>query len=109
MQEQNFIGGKFTPARSGAVDKVFNPATGEVLGTSPLSEAADVADAVEAAKSAFPEWSAKTPRERSEILSKVKSVGKVLGYKEDPYKAVDPSKVVKLGAGGGDVVADGDW
>ncbi len=45
----------------------------------------------------------------SEILSKVKSVGKLLGYKEDPYVPVDPSKVVKLGAGGGDVVADGTW
>ena len=92
MQEQNFIGGKFTPARSGAVDKVFNPATGEVLGTSPLSEAADVADAVEAAKSAFPEWSAKTPRERSEILSKVADV---IEANLDELKLVEAQNVGK--------------
>lgn len=45
----------------------------------------------------------------SEILSRIKSVGNVLGQKEDPFVPVDPSTVVKLGAGGGDVVADGTW
>lgn len=45
----------------------------------------------------------------SEILAKVKSVGKVLGLEDDPFVPVDPSKVVKLGAGGGDVVTDGAW
>ena len=45
----------------------------------------------------------------SEILSEVKSVGNVLGLEDDPFVPVDPSKVVTLGAGGADVVADGTW
>ncbi len=45
----------------------------------------------------------------AEILSKVKSVGKALGFKDDPFEPVDPGKVVKLGAAGGDAVTDGDW
>ena len=92
MQEQNFIGGAFKPARSGAVDQVLNPASGEVLGVSPLSEAADVDDAVQAAKAAFPEWSSKTPRERSEVLSKVADV---IEANLDQLKLVEATNVGK--------------
>jgi len=74
MPELNFIGGQWKPARSGATDKIVNPASGEVIGEAPVSDSADVDDAVQAAKAAFPEWSAKTPRERSEVLAKVAGV-----------------------------------
>ena len=68
MQDQNFIDNEWRPARSGATDDIVNPATGAVIGTAPASDAADVDDAVAAAGRAFPEWAAKTPRERSEAL-----------------------------------------
>ena len=64
----NFIGGEWRPARSGATDDIVDPATGEVIGAVPSSDSEDVDDAVRAAAAAFPEWSAKTPRERSEAL-----------------------------------------
>jgi 1-pyrroline dehydrogenase len=64
----NFIGGKFVPAASGKTDDVINPATGEVLASVPSSDSVDVDAAVEAARGAFGEWAAKTPRERSEAL-----------------------------------------
>jgi 1-pyrroline dehydrogenase len=67
-KQDNFIGNEWRPARSGATDKILDPATGEVIGTVPSSEAADVDDAVRAAAAAFPVWSSKTPRERSEAL-----------------------------------------
>ncbi len=71
MPELNFIGGEWKPARSGATDVILNPATGEAIGTAPASDATDIDDAVEAARSAFPAWAATTPRERSEIMTKV--------------------------------------
>jgi 1-pyrroline dehydrogenase len=71
MAKQNFIGGAWRDARSGATDKVLNPATGEVLDEVASSDAADVDAAVAAAAGAFDEWARTTPRARSELLHKV--------------------------------------
>jgi 1-pyrroline dehydrogenase len=71
VRDQNFIGGEFKPARSGATDDVLDPATGEVIGTAPASEAGDVDDAVAAAAGAFDAWAGLTPRARSEALHKL--------------------------------------
>ena len=68
MPDGNFIGNAWQPAHSGATDDVINPATGEVIGSVPSSDAADIDDAVRAAAAAFPAWAEKTPRERSEML-----------------------------------------
>ena len=45
----------------------------------------------------------------SKILSNVKSVGKKLGTKEDPFVPIDPKTVVTIGGVSPDVVADGEW
>jgi 1-pyrroline dehydrogenase len=71
VQDQNFIGGAFRTARSGATDDVVDPATGERIGTAPASDAADVDEAVQAAAGAFDAWAALTPRQRSELLHKL--------------------------------------
>ncbi|HEU5300733.1 MAG TPA: gamma-aminobutyraldehyde dehydrogenase [Acidimicrobiia bacterium] len=71
MPHQNYIGGAWKDAASGATDSVLNPATGDTLAEVPSSDAADVDTAVEAAKAAFAEWSQQTPRARSEALAKV--------------------------------------
>lgn len=71
LRSENHIGGKWQPALDGATDDVVDPATGEVLGTVASSGAADVDAAVAAAKAAFDDWAAKTPRERCELLTKV--------------------------------------
>jgi 1-pyrroline dehydrogenase len=65
---QHFIDGSWRPARSGATDDVVNPATGAVITAVPSGGAADVDDAVAAAKAAFSTWRTTTPRERSERL-----------------------------------------
>ena len=70
MARDNFIGGAWKPARSGATDPVLEPATGQ-LDEVASSDAADVDDAVAAAEAAFREWSHTTPRQRFELLSKV--------------------------------------
>src|SRR5690242_10833087 len=71
MARDNFIGGAWRPARSGATDEVIEPATGARLDEVASSGAADVDDAVAAAKSAFGAWSDTTPRQRFELLTKV--------------------------------------
>ncbi len=71
MARDNFIGGAWKPARSGATDRVIDPATGAELDEVASSDSADVNDAVAAAAAAFEAWSGTTPRQRFEMLSKV--------------------------------------
>jgi acyl-CoA reductase-like NAD-dependent aldehyde dehydrogenase len=69
VESNNFIGGSWVPADSGDTLEIANPARpGEVLGTTPNSEAKDAARAVEAAAGALPEWKAMPPAERGAIL-----------------------------------------
>ena len=67
---QHFIGGKLVPGKSGKFAPVFNPATGEQTGSVPLANEADMAEAVAAAKKAWPEWAATTPLRRARILNR---------------------------------------
>jgi aldehyde dehydrogenase (NAD+) len=64
----NYIGGKWVPARSGATFESINPATGEVIGVCASSGAEDVADAVAAAREAYPRWRKVPAPRRAEIL-----------------------------------------
>jgi aldehyde dehydrogenase (NAD+) len=65
---QNSIGGDWVDAGSGETFESVSPATGEVLGTFPRSDAADVERAVAAAKAAFEEWRLVPAPKRGEIL-----------------------------------------
>jgi len=62
------INGEWTSAHSGNEFKVFNPATGEELGTVPNGDARDATDAIGAAAAAFTTWSRLTAYQRSEYL-----------------------------------------
>ena len=65
---RNYVGGEWrTPHTTEYLD-VTNPATGELLGRVPLSNRADVEQAVAAAHAAFPAWRA-TPPPRPRTLS----------------------------------------
>ena len=68
---QNYINGAFQEPNSGSYLDNFNPATGAVYSQIPDSDAVDVAQAVEAAKAAFPSWSALTREERSRHMLNV--------------------------------------
>jgi betaine-aldehyde dehydrogenase len=68
---QNFINGSYVAPAEGQTEPVYNPATGEVIANAPLSTAADVDRAVEAAKTAFDGWSKTTPGERAQALLKL--------------------------------------
>jgi betaine-aldehyde dehydrogenase len=62
---RNFVNGEFKSTQEGATLDVINPSTGEAYATSPLSGAADVDEAMRAARAAFEGgWRDTTPSER---------------------------------------------
>jgi acyl-CoA reductase-like NAD-dependent aldehyde dehydrogenase len=67
---ENYIGGRWEPAASGATFESRDPATGELVATAPRSGREDVARAIEAARSTFDEgaWPSTSGRERAAIL-----------------------------------------
>ncbi|XP_072027653.1 2-aminomuconic semialdehyde dehydrogenase-like [Amphiura filiformis] len=69
MVIENFIGGVFYPVKN-HLDS-FDPSIGKVWAKIPDSGNDEVHQAVQAAKAAFPEWSSKTPEERSQMLYKI--------------------------------------
>ena len=71
---QNWINGTWQAASAAETLDVLNPATQEVLGCVPLSTAAEVNAAVEAARKAFPEWRRTPPTERVQYLYALKSL-----------------------------------
>jgi aminobutyraldehyde dehydrogenase len=71
---QVFIGGEFADSASGETMEVIAPATGEVIASVPRCAAEDVDRAVAAAREAWPAWSEKTPKDRSELLHRMADV-----------------------------------
>src|SRR3954452_7379406 len=71
---QVFIGGEFVDSASGETMDVIAPATGEVIAAVPQCSAEDVDRAVAAARDAWPAWSEKTPKDRSELLHRLANV-----------------------------------
>ncbi|MHA1543663.1 MAG: NAD-dependent succinate-semialdehyde dehydrogenase [Alphaproteobacteria bacterium] len=70
FREQGYIGGKWCDADSGETSEVTNPATGEVIGTTPMMGAAETDRAIAAADGAFADWRARTAKNRAKILKK---------------------------------------
>jgi aminomuconate-semialdehyde/2-hydroxymuconate-6-semialdehyde dehydrogenase len=68
---QNYIDGRLVSAASGKYIDNINPATGKVYSFIPDSDETDVEEAVNAAKKAFPAWSAMPAAKRSAIMLKV--------------------------------------
>ena len=74
MRIQNYIDGKLVDPVAGNWLDNFQPSNGRVYGQIPDSDASDVAAAVEAAKRAFPEWSALSLDRRSEYLLRISNL-----------------------------------
>jgi malonate-semialdehyde dehydrogenase (acetylating) / methylmalonate-semialdehyde dehydrogenase len=71
---RNYIGGEWTASAATSTRELINPATGELLGEVPLSGVKEVAQAVAAAKQAFPKWRATPPVQRARYLFKLKTL-----------------------------------
>ncbi|MBM5810782.1 MAG: NAD-dependent succinate-semialdehyde dehydrogenase [Gammaproteobacteria bacterium] len=68
FRQQCFVNGAWIDASGGATQAVTNPATGAVLGTVPMLDAAATTAAVAAAHAAFPGWAARTAGARAQLL-----------------------------------------
>src|SRR5262249_60690997 len=68
FRERCYIGGHWVTAASGATIPVDDPATGDVIGTVPKAGRAETRTAIEQAAAAWPEWRARTGKERAVIL-----------------------------------------
>ena len=67
---QLFIDGAWREGGDGSYP-VVNPATEQVVGHAPEASAADVADAVAAARRAYQDWSRTSPAERAAVLDRI--------------------------------------
>jgi succinate-semialdehyde dehydrogenase/glutarate-semialdehyde dehydrogenase len=68
LHEQCYINGVWVDAGDGATIDVNNPATGEIIASVPSLSAGETRCAIEAADAAWPEWRAKTGKERANIM-----------------------------------------
>jgi len=68
FRQQAYINGQWCDATDGQTRAVFNPATGEQLGTVPVISAAETRAAISSAEQAQQEWAGRTAQERSTIV-----------------------------------------
>lgn len=73
-ETKNYIAGKFVSGQSLRTMDVITPLTGEVISTVTLSGQADLDAAVEAAKAAYPAWSAMPVKERVQVFFRYKTL-----------------------------------
>jgi malonate-semialdehyde dehydrogenase (acetylating)/methylmalonate-semialdehyde dehydrogenase len=69
---RNLIGGEWLGGDGRETEPVYDPATGRVIGETPLSTKEDVGRAVKAAEAAFPGWSSTPVAERARLLFRFK-------------------------------------
>jgi len=65
---RNYVGGRWVPSSATSFLDVHNPARGTVIGRTPLSTAADLDAAVQAAARAYPGWSETPPVVRARAM-----------------------------------------
>src|SRR5436190_21167496 len=92
---QNFIDGEFTEPAEGGTEPIINPATGEAIAQAPLSTAADVDRAVEAARRAFPGFAGQTPGERQKMLLDLADAIEAHGDELAELEAADAGKPIE--------------
>ncbi|MCL5959283.1 MAG: aldehyde dehydrogenase family protein [Chloroflexi bacterium] len=98
---KNYIGGKWVESNSHKTFESINPATREVLGVVTKSDAADVEEAVQSARNAFPKWRLVPAPRRAEILFKAAQI--MHSRKEDLSTLVTQEMGKVIGEGRGDV------
>jgi aldehyde dehydrogenase (NAD+) len=106
-----YINGAWRPSSGADVIEVVNPATTEVIGRVPSATTADADAAVEAAREAFPAWSAQTVAVRQKVLEALahglaereeeiaRTVTQEVGTpieRSRPWQAAQPSHVTAL-------------
>jgi malonate-semialdehyde dehydrogenase (acetylating) / methylmalonate-semialdehyde dehydrogenase len=68
----HYIDGQWVDSNAREWSEILNPATGESLGKVPVSDAAEVTKAIDAAAAAYPAWRRTPPEDRIQPLFKLK-------------------------------------
>jgi malonate-semialdehyde dehydrogenase (acetylating) / methylmalonate-semialdehyde dehydrogenase len=68
----HYIDGQWVESNAREWSEILNPATGESLGKVPISDAAEVTKAIDAAAAAYPAWRRTPPEDRIQPLFKLK-------------------------------------
>jgi succinate-semialdehyde dehydrogenase/glutarate-semialdehyde dehydrogenase len=68
FKQQAYIDGRWIDSPNGEVQEIFNPATGEKIGTVPMLGTEETRQAINSAETAQKEWAGRTAQERSSIL-----------------------------------------
>ncbi len=68
FKQQAYIDGRWIDSSNGEVQEIFNPATGEKIGTVPMLGTEETRQAINSAETAQKEWAGRTAQERSSIL-----------------------------------------
>jgi aminobutyraldehyde dehydrogenase len=71
MNQKSLIGNQLVDGQGGRVEKVLDPATGQVIAEIPEVSAEQVRAAVQAADAAFAGWSRTVPRDRAALMLKL--------------------------------------
>ncbi|HWL70939.1 MAG TPA: aldehyde dehydrogenase family protein [Geminicoccus sp.] len=95
----NHIGGREVPARSGERIQKFDPYTGKLQSQIARSSAADVDDAVQAAKAAQPGWAAVPAVQRGQILHRIANIMEARADEFGAVVAAETGKSLKEGKG----------
>ncbi len=69
-----FYNGEFKKSNTNIYYDLYNPSTGELTGKAPCCTNDEVLEAIEAAKAAFPKWSATPVIKRTQILYRVREL-----------------------------------
>jgi len=68
LVQSAYVGGEWIRNRAGAVQNVYNPADGALIGTVPDLSIAEASTAIDAAYASFPAWAATLPADRAQKL-----------------------------------------
>lgn len=69
-----FINGRFVPSATEKYTDAYNPSTGEIIAKVPCCTPEEVEAAIQAAKGAFPAWSATPVMQRVQVLYRVREL-----------------------------------
>ena len=99
MNVKNYINGQFVESGTNNYFDIHNPATGEVIGKTPMSTSEELRSAVVAAKKAFQGWSRTPAIDRVQPLFKLKSLLESNGDKISEILVKEHGKTFKEAKG----------
>jgi betaine-aldehyde dehydrogenase len=92
VRPMNFVGGGYRDSAGGEDFEVVDPATGRPVAAGRLATAADVDQAVAAARAALPQWSSATPADRSAAIHRLAAL---LGERSDDLARTESGQTGK--------------